>query len=106
MNSKIDLSTTTIDCRDVVSKMSFLVGKTILFRNGEPDEDACTAARVVAVKAENTKGDNGFPIVTICTSVGFKQITDSDDFKTMMVLESDDSLTCLKSYTDNMGIFF
>lgn len=106
MSSELDGRKMKIDCRDVVSKMSFLIGKTILFRNGYPDDDACTSAQVVAVKAENTPGTEGFPIVYIYTSVGIKQITDSDNFNTMMVLESDGSLNCLGNYTDNMGICF
>jgi hypothetical protein len=94
-----------IDCRVVTSRLSFLVGKTITFRNGYPDVDAVTAAQVVAVKAENTPGTEGYPIVYIYTSVGIRHITHSSEFKDIMVLEPD-GLKCLGEYADNVGICF
>ena len=95
-----------IDTRDVATKLAFLVGKTIMFRNGYPDVDAVTAAQVVAVKAENTPGTEGYPIVHLYTSVGIQNITDSLEFDNIMVLDSDGSLKCLGEYADEMGICF
>ena len=95
-----------IDCRVVVSRLSFLVGRTIMFRNGYPDDDAVTAAQVVAVKAENTPGTEGYPIVHLYTSVGIQNITDSLEFDNIMVLDSDGSLKCLGDYAGDMGICF
>ena len=93
-----------IDVREVASKLAFLVGKTILFRNGV--EDATTATQVLAVKAANISGVDGHPLVEIYTTVGVENIVDSDTFKTTMLLESDGSLKCLGDYTDQMGICF
>lgn len=104
MSSELNDKKVKIDCRDVASKLSFLVGKTILFRDGY--NDSCTATQVVAIKAENTPGTEGYPCVSIYTGVGIERITDSDKFNNIMVLESDGSLTCLGNYTDNMGICF
>ena len=96
----------SIDCRYVASRLSFLVGKTIMFRNGYPDDDAVTAAQVVAVKAENLPGTEGYPIVHLYTSVGIQNITNSLEFDNIMVLESNGSLKCLGDYADVMGICF
>lgn len=93
-----------IDTRGVAAKLSFLVGKTILFRDRY--EDACTATQVVAVKAENTPGLSGHAQVSIYTGVGNETITDSDKFNDIMVLEPDGSLKLLGDYTDQMGICF
>jgi len=94
-----------IDAKDVATKLAFLVGKTILFRNGH--EDATTAAQVVAVKVENASDLNGkYPIVHLYTSVGIQNITDSLEFDNIMVLDSDGSLKCLGDYADDMGICF
>ena len=103
MSFELDGRKVKIDCRDVASKLSFLVGKTILFRDGY---DACTATQVVAVKAENTPGTEGYACVSIYTGVGIERISDSDKFNNFMVLETDGSLKPLGNYTDNMGICF
>ena len=93
-----------LDTREVVAKLSFLVGKTIAFRDGY--SDATTATQVVAVKAENTPGTMGFPQVSIYTQIGIETIRESKRFNDLMVLESDGSLVSLGNYTDKMGICF
>ena len=94
----------TIDTREVAAKLSFLVGKTIAFRDGY--EDATTTTQVIAVKAENTPGTAGYPQVSIYTHVGIQTITKSKQFGDLMVLENDGSLVSIGSYTDAMGIYF
>ena len=94
----------TMDTREVAAKLSFLVGKTIAFRDGYAD--ATTATQVVAVKAENTPGTSGHPQVSIYTHVGIQTITKSKQFGDLMVLENDGSLVSIGSYTDAMGICF
>ena len=93
-----------IDVREVASKLAFLVGKTILFRNGHGD--SATVTPVLAIKAENSPGTEGRPSVSIYTTVGVQTITDSNKFNDIMVLESDGSLKLLGDYTDQMGIVF
>lgn len=93
-----------IDVREVASKLAFLVGKTILFRNGHGD--SATVTPVLAIKAENSPGTEGRPSVSIYTTVGVQTITDSDKFNNIMVLEPDGSLKLLGDYTDQMGIVF
>ena len=94
----------TMDTREVAAKLSFLVGKTIAFRDGYAD--ATTATQVVAVKAENTPGTAGYPQVSIYTHVGIQTITKSKQFGDLMVLETDGSLKSLGDYADAMGICF
>ena len=94
----------TMDTREVAAKLSFLVGKTIAFRDGYAD--ATTATQVVAVKAENTPGTSGHPQVSIYTNVGIQTITKSQQFGALMVFENDGSLVFSGSYTDAMGICF
>ena len=94
----------TMDTREVAAKLSFLVGKTIAFRDGYAD--ATTATQVVAVKAENTPGTSGPPQVSIYTNVGIQTITKSKQFGDLMLLENDGSLVSIGSYTDAMGICF
>ena len=89
-----------IDTREVASKLSFLVGRTIKFRDGH--EDATTAASVLAVKAENTPGLNGHPQVAIYTTVGVLTITKSTEFNNIMLLDG----KSLETYADVMGIYF
>lgn len=91
-----------IDTREVAAKLSFLVGRTILFRNGH--EDATTASSVLAVKAENTPGLNGHPQVAIYTTVGVLTITKSTEFNNIML--PDDDGKSVGTYADNMGIYF
>lgn len=93
-----------IDTKDVAVKLSFLVGKTILFRNGVGD--ATTATPVLAVKAENEPGTEGRPRVSIYTTVGVQSITNTDQFNNIMVLETDGTLTNLGKYTTQMGVCF
>ena len=93
-----------IDTKDVAAKLSFLVGKTILFRNGVGD--STTATPVLAVKAENGSGAEGRPCVSIYTTVGVQTLTDSDKFNNIMVLETDGTLTNLGKYTTQMGVCF
>lgn len=94
-----------IDTKDVAVKLSFLVGRTILFRNGVGD-DATTATSVLAVKAENEPGTEGRPCVSIYTTVGVQSITNTDQFNNIMVLETDGTLTNLGKYTTQMGVCF
>ena len=93
-----------IDTKDVAAKLSFLVGRTILFRNGVGD--ATTATSVLAVKAENGPGTEGKPCVSIYTTVGVQSLTDSGKFNDIMVLEPDGTLTNLGKYATQMGICF
>lgn len=90
-----------IDTKDVAAKLSFLVGRTILFRDGH--EDATTASSVLAVKAENPPGLNGHPQVTIYTTVGVLTITKSTEFNNIMLLDDSKSIG---TYADEMGIYF
>ena len=94
-----------IDTKDVAAKMSFLVGKTILFRDAH--EDATIATSILAVKSENISGEKfGGSCVSFYTTVGVERFTNSRKFNNIMVLESDGSLKCLGDYTDQMGIVF
>lgn len=95
-----------IDTREVAVKLSFLVGKTVLFRNGYPNIDAATATRVIGVKAENTPGTEGVPQIIIYTEVGNKGITKSTEFNDLMLLDEDGGLESLGKITDNLGIVF
>jgi len=90
-----------IDTREVAAKLSFLVGRTILFRDGH--EDATTASSVLAVKTENTPGLNGHPQVAIYTTVGVLTITKSTEFNNIMLPDDGKSVG---TYADNMGIYF
>ena len=94
-----------IDVRGVASKLAFLVGKTILFRNGGGG-DSATVTPVLAIKAENTPGAEGRPCVSIYTTVGALTVKYSSEFNNFMVLESDGSLKLLGDYTDQMGIVY
>ena len=94
----------SIDTRVIAAKLSFLVGKTILFRNGQGD--SATVTPVLAIRAENGPGIAGRPCVSIYTTVGVQTITDSSKFNDIMVLEPDGSLKLLGDYTDQMGIVF
>ena len=100
----IEIDTIDIDTREVASKLSFLVGRTILFRDGH--EDATTASTVLAVKAENTSGEeeeNGHhPQVAIYTTVGVLTIKHSSEFNNIMLLDG----KSIGAYADNMGIYF
>ena len=100
----IELNKVVIDVRGVASRLAFLVGKTILFRNGHGD--SATVTPVLAVKVENSPEAEGRPSVSIYTTVGVQTITDSDKFNDIMYLESDGSLKLLGDYTDQMGIVF
>ena len=93
-----------IDVRGVAAKLAFLVGKTILFRNGHGD--SATVTPVLAIKAENSPGTEGRPSVSIYTTVGVQTISNSNQFNNIMVLEPDGSLKLLGDYTDQMGIVF
>ncbi len=95
-----------IDTREVACKLSFLVGKVILFREVvDHSSDFTTATNVLAVRVENTPGTEGYPIVHLYTSVGIRHIEHSREFKDIMVLEPD-GLKCLGDYSDNVGICF
>ena len=100
----IELNKVVIDVRGVASRLAFLVGKTILFRNGHGD--SATVTPVLAIKAENSPGEEGRPCVSIYTTVGVQTITDSSKFNDIMYLETDGSLKLLGDYTDQMGIVF
>ena len=100
----IELNKVVIDVRGVASRLAFLVGKTILFRNGHGD--SATVTPVLAVKVENLPEAEGRPCVSIYTTVGVQTITDSSKFNDIMYLESDGSLKLLGDYTDQMGIVF
>ena len=88
-----------IDVREVAARLSFLVGKTILFRNGYGD--AATATQVVAVKAENTPVTCR-PCVSIYTTVGVQTITDSSKFNDIFLVGENGEMTPL----GNLGIVF
>ena len=100
----IELDKVVIDVRGVAAKLAFLVGKTILFRNGHGD--SATVTPVLAIKAENSPGTEGRPSVSIYTTVGVQTISNSNQFNNIMVLEPDGSLKLLGDYTDQMGIVF
>lgn len=105
MSSELNDKKVVIDSREVASKLSFLVGRTILFREGR--DDSCTATQVVAINAANILDSNGYyACVCIYTSIGTEKVVDSNEFNNIMVLEPDGTLTCLGNYTDNMGICF
>jgi hypothetical protein len=93
-----------IDTKDVAAKLSFLVGRTVLFRDGHGD--ATTASSVLALKAENTPGLNGHPQVAIYTTVGVLTITKSTEFNNIMLLDDDDNSKSIGTYADEMGIYF
>lgn len=96
-----------IDTRDVAAKLSFLIGKTIAFRDGY--SDATTTTQVLAVKAENTPGLEGYPKVSIYTHVGIQNIEKSKKFHDIMVWTENNECQELKSLgeiTDEMGIHF
>ena len=96
-----------IDTREVACKLSFLVGKVILFREVvDHSSDSTTATNVLSVRVENTPGTEGYPIVHIYTNIGIRHIEHSSEFKDIMVLNSDGSLKCLGDYADDMGICF
>ena len=95
-----------IDTREVAAKLSFLAGRTILFRNGYPDVDAVTATQVVAVKAENTPGTEGYPIVHVYTTVGIQNIDKSKKLGDIMLLDEDGGLESLGKIADRLGIYF
>ena len=95
-----------IDTKEVATKLSFLVGKTVLFRNGYPNIDAATATRVIGVKAENTPGTEGVPQIIIYTEVGNKGITKSTEFNDIMLVDENGGLSSLGKITDNLGIVF
>ena len=89
-----------IDTKDVAAKLSFLVGRTILFRDGH--KDATTVSSVLAVKVENTPGTNGYPQVVIYTTAGVLTITNSSEFNNIMLLDG----KSIGTYADEMGIHF
>ena len=89
-----------IDTKDVAAKLSFLVGRTILFRDGY--KDATTASSVLAVKVENTPGENGRPQVAIYTTVGVLTIKYFSEFNNFMLLDG----KTIGAYADEMGIHF
>ena len=89
-----------IDIREVAAKLSFLVGRTVLFRDGR--EDACTATQVLAVKAANSKK----PIVSIYTTVGIQNIDTVATFGDIMLLDEDGNLESIGEIVDKLGIYF
>lgn len=103
-NKPTENNKVTIDTKEVAAKLSFLVGRTILFRDGY--EDVTTATSVVAVKAENSPGTAGHPYVRILTGTGVNVVTKSREFANIMLLETDGSLKSLGEYADTMGISF
>lgn len=96
-----------IDTREVACKLSFLIGKVILFREVvDHSSDYTTATNVLAVRVENTPGTEGHPRVVLYTNVGIQNIDSSKKFSDIMVLLPDGSLRCLGEYTDEMGIIY
>ena len=94
-----------IDTREVTAKLSFLVGKTVLFR--EAYSDSCTATQVLAVKAENDARTSGKPKVFIYTNVGrIQEIDSSSKFNEIMVVDEQGGLVSLGKTTDDLGIVF
>ena len=89
-----------IDVRDVAAKLSFLVGRTILFRDWK--EDACTATQVLAVTALNRES----PTVSIYTTVGIQHIDKSEKFGNIMLINDYGGIESLAKTTDNLGIVF
>ena len=89
-----------IDTRDVAAKLSFLVGRTILFRDWK--DDSCTATQVLAVTAINRES----PIVSIYTTVGIQHIDKSAKFGNIMLLDEDGGLESLGEIVDRLGIYF
>ena len=96
-----------IDTREVACKLSFLVGKVILFREVvDESSDYTTATKVLAVRVENTPGTEGFPIVHIYTTVGIQNIDKSRKFNDIMLVNENGGLDSLGKITDNLGIVF
>ena len=96
-----------VDTREVAHKLSFLVGKTILFREVVDDSsDSTTATNVLAVRAENTSGASGRPEVRIYTNIGVQRIGNSREFNDIMLLNGHGELTPLGNLTDNLGVVF
>lgn len=91
---------TEIDVREIAAKLSFLVGRTILFRDGK--EDACTATQVVAVKASNSPHPN----VAIYTTVGIQNLGKSSKFRNIMLLNEEGGLDHFGEIADRLGICF
>ncbi len=90
---------TEIDTKEIVEKLSFLVGRTVLFR----DSTGATCATVVnSIKMES----HDTPRMTFYYGLGIEHLTSSKDFNNIMVLESDGSLKCLGDYAKDMGICF
>lgn len=98
--SRIEIDTIENDTREVAAKLSFLVGKTVLFRDGH--EDACTSTQILAVKVANGKS----PIVSIYTTVGIQNIDKSEKFGNIMLLDEDGGLESLGEIVDRLGIYF
>lgn len=96
-----------IDTKDVVSKLAFLVGKTIMFRTAS--EDSTVATNVLAVEAKNNLGAEGKPQVSIYTTVGVKHVFKSSQFNDIVVLnmaDEDGFMYSLGKHVDEMGICF
>lgn len=93
-----------IDTKDVASKLSFLIGKTIMFRDGL--SDATIATGVHSLKAENTPGTEGHPQIVIYTAFGIRIVKNTRELNDIMVLDEDGSATSLGKYADEVGIYF
>ena len=96
-----------IDTREVACKLSFLVGKVILFREVVDDSsDSTTATNVLAVRVENTPGTEGHPRVVLYTNVGIRNMDSSKKFNDIMLVNDHGGLTPLGKVTDDFGIVF
>lgn len=89
-----------IDTNEVAAKLSFLIGKTVLFR----DSSGATCATLVnSIKVESKPGVN---MVSLYYGLGIEHLTSSEDFKNIMLMNEQGCLESLGKITDNLGIVF
>lgn len=105
MSTEVKETKVILDSQEVVARLSFLVGRTILFRDNSVD-DATVATKILAVRVENTPGTDGSPRISLFTNLGVTTIVETSKFKNFILLETDGSLKSLGEYADNLGIVF
>lgn len=89
-----------IDTREVASKLSFLLGKTVLLR--AEDGSSC-ATTVDSIRVFG----NPIPMVDIhYNGLGIQHITKSEKFSDIMILDEYGNLEPLGEIVDRLGIYF
>lgn len=92
--------TTEIDTNEIVMKLSFLIGKTILLK--AKDGSSC-ATSIESIRV----GDKPAPMVDIHYSgLGVQHLTSSKVFNDIMLVMENGGLQPLGKITDNLGIIF